>query len=181
MTAFEQALFTISMPITLRIAEKSDIPRLEWYGQYRHYRNLFRRVYREQLRGRRLILVADCNGFPIGHVFIQFKSTNAHIADGVDRAYLYAFRVMEMFQGRGIGTRLIGEAESILVDRGFCSVTIAAAKINIRALNLYERLGYHIVGDDPGKWSYVDHLGRIRQVEEPCWVLEKILTMRYNT
>lgn len=181
MTAFDEAVYTVSMTVMLRIAEKPDIPRLEWYGLYSHYRNIFRRAYREQKRGRRLILVADCNGFPVGHVFIQFKSTNPHIADGVDRAYLYSFRVMEMFRGHGIGTRLLEEAETVLLDRGFSRVTIAVAKENYRALNLYERLGYLKVGDDPGRWSYVDHHGQSRRVEEPCWVLEKKLKLRYNS
>ena len=56
------------------------------------------------------MLVADCNDFPIGHIFIQLSSGEQHIADGRRRAYLYSLRVMDMFQGRGIGTRLIDEA-----------------------------------------------------------------------
>lgn len=173
--ALDRAIMTLNIDITLRLAQKSDLPRMEWYGQYVHFRNLFRRAYREQLQGKRLMLLADMNDFPIGHIFIQLRSSNTRIADGVSRAYLYSFRVMDLFQGKGIGTRLIQEAESILIDRGFGIVTIAVAKDNNGALRLYERLGYRKFADDPGKWSYIDHKGFTHYVEEPCWLLKKSL------
>ncbi len=175
MTALDNISLTIELPIHLRLAEKADIPRLEWYGQYRHFRQLFRRAYREQLQGRRVMLIADCNAFPIGHIFVQLHSSNPRIADGQARAYFYSFRVMEMFQGQGIGTWLILEAEHMLRERGFHWVTIAVAKDNPGALRLYERLNYRKFADDPGRWSYTDHQGRVRKVEEPCWILEKKL------
>lgn len=166
----------IEIPINFRIAVREDVPKLEWFGQFTHFRSLIRRAYREQLRGRRLMLVADFNGFPIAQVFIQLESTNSDIADGISRAYLYSFRVMELFQGRGIGTRLLQEAEAILIEREFDSATLSVAKDNEKALRLYQRNGYRIVGQDPGRWNYVDQYGITRHVEEPCWVMEKTLS-----
>lgn len=177
MTTFENRSLAVQMQIRLRLAQKDDLPKLEWYGQYQHYRQLFHRAYTEQMRGRRLMLLADCNNFPIGHIFIQLNSANTRIADGHSRAYLYAFRVMEMFRGQGIGTQMINEAENILLDRGFSRATIAVAKDNPRAQKLYKRLNYVIIGDDPGQWTYVDHNGLVNHVDEPCWVLEKKFNM----
>ena len=168
----------VELPVTLRLARFDDLPKLEWYGQYTHFRNLFRRAYREQQHHRRLMLVADCNDFPIGHVFIQLHSTETGIADGDGRAYLYALRVMDMFRGRGIGTRLMVEAESMLIERGFGWATIAVAKDNPDALRLYKRLGYRKIREDSGDWSYRDHEGATRYVHEPCWILEKKLQAR---
>lgn len=178
MAAIEQQVFTVELPIHIRLANQHDIPRLEWYGQYAHFRNLFRKAYREQLQGKRLIIVADCNNFPIGHIFIQLKSNNTRIANGVSRLYFYSFRVMEMFQGRGIGTQILTEAENMMIDRGFRYATIAVAKDNVAALRLYERLNYHKFAEDPGRWSYMDHKGNVKSVEEPCWILEKTLKLR---
>lgn len=175
MTALERTL-TISMPVVLRIAEHSDLPKLEWYGQYAHFRNLFRRAFREQQLGRRLILLADSNGFPVGQVFIHFIKPDSLIDER--QAYLYSFRVMEMFRGYGIGTRLLVEAETIAAQRGFQWATIAAAKDNLSARRLYERLGYRVYGEDAGNWSYIDHQGVARQVHEPCWMLRKKITLR---
>lgn len=175
MTALEPTAMSVQLPVIFRFAKKADLPKLEWYGQYSHFRNLFLRAFREQLRGRRLMLLADCNGFPIGHVFVSLRSTNLAIADGERRAYLYSLRVMEMFRGHGIGTRLILEAEAILHARGIVWTTIAVAKENLSARRLYERLGYGIFAEDTGQWSYTDHRGRTRFVDEPCWILEKRL------
>jgi ribosomal protein S18 acetylase RimI-like enzyme len=104
---------------------------------------------------------------------VQLQSKESNIASQGERAYLYSLRVMEMFQGLGIGTRLIGEAEAHVRSLGYKSTTIAAAKRNADALRLYQRLGYAIFGHDDGKWSYTDHKGIVRSVHEPCWLLEK--------
>ncbi|MDX1991839.1 MAG: GNAT family N-acetyltransferase [bacterium] len=178
MTSLDPASLHIEFEVSLRIAALEDLPRLEWYGQYAHFRNLFQRAYREQVQGKRLMLVADCRGFPVGHVFMQFQTNNPLIADGKTRAYLYSFRVMELFRGKGIGTLLLNESENLLKGRGFCYATLAVGKDNARAMALYERMGYRRIGEDAGRWNYTDHHGRLRFVNEPCWVLEKHLNMR---
>jgi ribosomal protein S18 acetylase RimI-like enzyme len=178
MTALDRSSMTIHLPVTIRLAEKNDVLKLEWYGQYTHFRHLIRRAYREQQRGRRWMLLADCNGFPIGQVFVQLASTNERVADGKTRAYLYSFRVMAMFQGHGIGTRLMQEAEAMLVEYGFSMATLSVAKTNHDAMRLYQRNGYRVFSEDPGRWNYVDHRGITQYVEEPCWVLEKFLNVR---
>jgi ribosomal protein S18 acetylase RimI-like enzyme len=175
MTAREQTSLSVLLDISLRPARHDDLPKLEWHGQYAHQRGLFRRAYSEQLQGNRLMLLADCGGFPIGHLFIQFNGGEPGVADGTQRAYLYAFRVMEMFRGRGIGTALIAEAEGVVLGRGFQFTTIAVAKDNPAARRLYDRLGYRIFREDPGNWSYRDHQGQVRWVNEPCWLMQKEL------
>jgi ribosomal protein S18 acetylase RimI-like enzyme len=173
MTARELPTLRLEVEIVLRLARQDDLPKLEWYGQYTHFRPLFRRSFKEQQEGRRWMLVADCNGFPIGQLFVQLVSDEVEIADGVSRGYFYALRVMEMFRGQGIGTRLIEEAEFRLVSKGFRWATIAVAKENEDARRLYERMGYQIFRADPGEWRYRDHQGKTRNVREPCWIMEK--------
>jgi ribosomal protein S18 acetylase RimI-like enzyme len=174
MTVLEQSMMMLSMTVKLRPAVQEDVPKLEWYGQYTHYRNLFRRAYRDQMQGKRLMLIADVENFPIGHVFIQFVHTDNDGGWG----YLYSLRVMDMFQGHGIGTRLIREAEARIEEHDLEWSTIAVAKDNPAARRLYERLGYDIFGEDSGQWSYIDHEGRTRQVSEPCFLLQKQLILR---
>lgn len=177
MTLLEQTSMTLEIPITLRMAVRTDLSKLEWYGQYTHYRQLFRRTFRDQQAGRRLMLVAVTRDFPIGMVFIQLQSNEWKVADGITRAYLYSLRVMDIFRGKGIGTQLIREAEDILLDRDFQWATIAVSKDNHDARRLYERLQYRVFGDDPGQWSFMDHQGKVRHINEPCWLLEKNLLM----
>src|SRR5262249_10922376 len=148
MTALDYTTTHISVPVHFRIARLEDLPKLEWYGQYTHYRNLFRRAYWEQQKGARGMLVAGSKNFPIGHIFVQFVTSESDKRHDFRRAYLYSFRVMEMFRGYGIGTRLIQEAERIILERDFYQAMIAVSKENHRARRLYERMGYSIFADD---------------------------------
>lgn len=175
MTTFNERTFALDMTITLRLATRGDLTKLEWYGAYTHFRPLFRRTYQDQLHGNRLMIVADCANFPIGQIFVQLGSEETRMATPGQRAYLYSLRVMEMFQGKGIGTRLISEAEAMVAAMGYSSTSIAVAKDNAKARRLYEHVGYVIFDDDDGHWSYTDHRGIVRQVHEPCWLLEKKL------
>lgn len=172
MTMLDPTVMTVELPITLRQAQEADLPKLEWYGQYTHFRVLLQRTFADQRAGRRRILVADCGGFPIGQICINFL---ANQRAQHPRGYLYSLRVMEMFRGHGIGTRLIEEAEYVLCERGYRWASIGVSKENTGARRLYQRLGYRVFKDDPGEWEYTDHEGRVRQMYEPCWLLEKRL------
>lgn len=175
MTAVERRALSLQIDVKFRFAEEEDLPKLEWYGQYTHFRRVFQRAYEDQLAGRRLMLLADVNGWPIGQVFVQLESLDESLAHLGRRGYLYSLRVMDHLQRCGIGSALVREAESILNSEGYSSVSIAAAKDNPGARRLYERLGYRVFMEDSGRWSYIDHEGRTRHVMEPCWVLEKNL------
>lgn len=159
----------------IRPATAEDLPKLEWFGRYWRYRDIFKRTFEEQERGRRLMLVADMDGFPVGQVFIQFESVERRYADGSQRAYLYSLRVMEAFQGHGLGTRLVKRAEEAIIERGYRWATIAVAQNNAGALRLYQRLGYDVFGEDPGQWSFVDPAGIRHQINEPAWLMHKQL------
>jgi len=161
--------------VRIRDAQEEDLPALEWEGEYRRFRTVFRRTYQEAQAGRRWMLVAEEGGEVVGQVFVQLCSSERHFADGTRRAYLYAFRVRPGFRGRGIGTHLMQAAETRLRERGFREAVIAVSQDNPEACRLYERLGYRIFMEDPGEWSYLDHEMQRQEVVEPCWVLEKQL------
>jgi ribosomal protein S18 acetylase RimI-like enzyme len=179
MTAQEERLqISLNFVVTIRKMRYEDLRKLEWYGQFTHFRHLFMRSYQGQQDGSRFLLVADSKGFPIGRLFIQFgNKKNTKYSDGVNRAYLYSFQVMDLFQGQGLGTRLIRVAESLLLQRGFSISTIGVVKTNEGALRLYQREGYTIYGEDEGRWAYIDQRGIERKVHEPCWLLEKSLRL----
>ncbi|HRE47013.1 MAG TPA: GNAT family N-acetyltransferase [Aggregatilineales bacterium] len=175
MTSTTPRTLNIQLQITFRLAVKDDLPKLEWGGEYKHFRRVFQRTYEEQLAGERLMLLAICNDYPIGQVFMQLESWDRMFWDFRKRGYFYSVRVMEAFRGMGLGTAILHEAEQVLIERDYHSVSIAAAHTNTGARRLYERNGYRVVAEDSGRWSYVDHEGRTQQVNEPCWILEKTL------
>lgn len=166
----------LELPITFRFAQEDDLPKLEWFGQYAHFRQLYRRTFADQVAGRRAMLLAVCQEFPIGQIFIHISQSPISRFDR--HAYFYSLRVLDMFQRLGIGTRLLEAAEAIALERSLRRATIAAAKNNPGARRLYERMGYRVFREDAGEWNYIDHKGDLRHVSEPSWVLEKRLNAR---
>ena len=162
--------------VTIRIGCEADLPALEWDGEYRHFRQVYRRAMEDARRGQRALLVAEVEGLVVGQLFVQFRGTDISGERRTRYGYLHAFRVRPPYRNRGIGTRLVVEAESILRQRGCSKALIAVALGNPPALALYQRLGYTVTGREPGEWSYLDHQGRVRHVHEPSYVLEKPLT-----
>jgi len=161
--------------MVIRPVRAEDLPALEWDGVYTRYRQVFRETFEDAQRGHRVMLVAVAAGEVVGQVFVQLNSSEQQFADGATRGYLYALRVRPVWQGQGVGARLIAAAEAALREHGFTTAVIAAAKENAGALRLYERLGYRVFAEDPGRWSFVDANGKEQSVAEACWVMEKHL------
>lgn len=166
---------TRNLEIIYRLARQEDLVKLEWGGEYIHFRKVFQFTFHEQRMGRRLMLLAEFNHYPIGQMFVRVREEQYLFSNSNHRGYLYSFRVMQPFQGLGLGTELIDLAENILRDYHKTESHISVAKENPRAQQLYERLGYEVYGEDNGNWSYTDHKGRIVEVTEPAWLLAKSL------
>lgn len=162
--------------IVIRPMVEADLPAMEWDGEYKHFRRVYADAYSRMKRGLSVLWVAELPGVGlIGQVFIQFICDRLELADGVDRAYLYSFRVRSGFRDRGLGTRMMDIVEEDLHSRGFQAVTLNVARDNPRAQQLYIRRGYRVVAPEAGVWSYQDEKGFWHRMEEPAWRMEKQL------
>ena len=161
--------------VRIREAEEKDLPALEWEGQYKHFRRLYRRAMDEAKQGRRILLLAETDDRIVGQIFVQLQSRAGQLADGGFSGYLYSFRVRPQYRGMGIGTMLLARAEKELRSRAFERAVIAVAKNNDRARKMYEDNGYRFMADDPGSWSYLDHEGKLQHVSEPAEIMQKSL------
>lgn len=65
--------------------------------------------------------------------------------------------------------------ENSLIQKHFTRLTLNVARDNLDAIRLYKRLGFQIIAEEPGVWSYIDHVGQWQTVEEPSWRMEKQL------
>lgn len=173
--ASSQRQLDLQAKLQIRVARASDVHKLEWDGQFTHFRNLFRRAFSEQRRGNRLMLIMDFNNYPIARLFIQFINPDNDESDGIKRGYIYSFTVMHPFRGLGIGTHMLKIAEAILIKRQYPIATISVAKTNHRAFKLYKGRGYQIYGEDEGIWEYRDHEDVVHKIDEPSWSLKKNL------
>jgi ribosomal protein S18 acetylase RimI-like enzyme len=162
--------------IQIRLGREEDLPALEWQGEYIHFRKLYRQVYQNACDGKACIWVAELGQVGIiGQVFVQFSSSRKELTDGETRAYIYGFRVQPAYRGSGVGTQLLKCVEQDLQKRRFRWVTLNVSRQNLIAQRFYKRNGYQIVAAEAGRWSYLDHLGQRREVDEPAWRMQKSL------
>lgn len=167
-------MVAVTDQIVIRQVTHDDLPALEWEGQYKHFRRLFKYAFQRAREGKAVLWIAELPGEGlIGQIFVQLVTHRRDLADGKARAYIYAFRVRPEHRGEGLGTLLLDTVEKDLRARGFKRVCLNVGQDNLDARRLYERLGYSVVASEAGIWSYIDHRGRHRQVHEPAWRMEK--------
>ena len=164
-----------ALEVRIRPARDADLPALEWEGEYRRYRRLYQLAMKEAHQGRRILFVAEVSGKIVGQIFVQFSFTRPEFDVGIPTGYLQSFRIKTEFRNRGIGTSLINRAEDSLRNRGVRRAVVAVAKDNPDALRLYDRLGYIVLAEDPGQWSYIDDSGQLQHVFEPAYLMQKQL------
>jgi len=162
--------------VCIRQADKDDLIRLEWDGEYTHFRRLYADTYTMVEQGKAVIWIAEADGQGlIGQCFVSLKGNRPELADGVIRAYIYGFRIRPEHRNQGVGTQIMHTVEQDLWQRGFRQVTLNVGKDNQDAHRFYDRLGYNVVGSDPGRWSYIDDKGKRRDMHEPAWRMLKTL------
>lgn len=162
--------------IQIRPIQEADLPGLEWDGEYRHFRRLYAEIFDSSQRGRSLMWVVDLEGTGIiGQLFVQLNSARTELANGMTRAYIYGFRIRPLYRGNGLGTSMMKIVEADLKRRGYKKITLNVGRDNPEARRLYERLGYRVVANEPGYWSYRDDNGELHDVHEPAWRMEKEL------
>jgi len=162
--------------VQIRTVREEDLAGLEWDGEYTHFRRVYADAYERAQSGRSILWIADLPGAGIiGQVFIQLVCDRPELADGANRAYLYAFRIRPDYRSQGLGTQMLAVVEEDLRRRKFHYVTLNVARDNIRARKLYEREGYRVIAPEQGIWSYPDENGVWHNVKEPAWRMEKPL------
>jgi ribosomal protein S18 acetylase RimI-like enzyme len=162
--------------LIIRTTTHEDLTDLEWDGEFTHFRRLYAKAFRQQQKGETIMWIAELPEIGIiGQAFVQLIGSRAELADGIMKAYIYSVRVRSPYRNQGIGSRLMNIAENDLIQRGFIFVTLNVGRDNPKARQLYERLGYQVVANEPGNWSYLDHRGKRQTVHEPAWRMQKKL------
>ena len=92
----------------------------------------------------------------LGEVHVGYCSTDEEEALPGKRAYLFAYRVKEGHQNKGLGTFLLRRVLGELEAQGYTEFTIGVEDENARAKHIYDRLGFREVvgrrvGQDDGE------------------------------
>ncbi|HEX7048874.1 MAG TPA: GNAT family N-acetyltransferase [Longimicrobiales bacterium] len=166
--------FAITFDIGIRTCTRGDLDALEWFGLFTEHRELIHRAFQRQEHGEVVMLLADANGFPVGQTWIDLVA-KADLSIGV----LWAVRVFPIFRRKGIGTRLLHAAETVLRRRGFARAEIGVEKDNHDARRLYERLGYRLAGEERSAYTYTTPDGVPMRIPVDEWLLRKRLKAAY--
>lgn len=159
----------------IREAIEEDLPFLLSESDAVYMQFLFQSAFQGAQRGEQFMWVVECEGIIIGQVFVQYSSMRPQLANGIDRAYFYSFRVAPDYRNQGVGSMLLSTMENDLRMRGFTMVTLTVAKTNDRAIQLYTRLGYRIAGSETVHHNVKNGKNRWNREKEEAWRMEKRL------
>ena len=117
-----------------------------------------------QQAGEAVYLFAWHEGHPVGHVLLVLAGPSKEPMRSALRncAHISDLFVVPGCWSRGIGTRLMDEAEALAALQGFIQIGLDVAIDNDRAIALYERRGYKDLGfgERAVSWGYVDPDGQ---------------------
>jgi protein-tyrosine phosphatase len=85
------------------------------------------------------VLMAELEGAVVGSLSYSIRPDLYHAANA---CLIEELVVHEAVRGQGVGSALLREVMTRLEDAGCAEVSVAAAKDNVRALNLYRSLGF---------------------------------------
>jgi ribosomal protein S18 acetylase RimI-like enzyme len=170
MTAIRTMRFAVSLDVVIRPCRPDDLPKLEWFGAFRHHREIFERTFARQREGEALMLVADRGDFPVAQAWLDFRPGRLFV-----HPKLWAVRVMEPLQGLGIGGRLISAAEQAAHGIGHPCLELGVERSNPRARVFYEALGWRVVREHRDNYSYTTPDGRTVTCPLDEFVLERRL------
>ena len=134
-----------------------------------------------QRAGAIVYLVAHIDERIAGHLVLSWsgasewaiRSTIANCPTIID------LLVASDLRGRGIGARLLTEAECCTAARGYSRIGLAVGVTNLRARALYERQGYQDagVGAFSVSWTEIGEGGSEEPASETCVYLTKSLSV----
>lgn len=100
--------------------------------------------FERQKDGHGMLFIAWLDGKPIGDVYLWLESAEEYYIrkylPGV--ALLTHLEVLPEFRDRGFGTQLVEAVETYLLGQGHGRVALAVHENNVKAAELYRRLGY---------------------------------------
>ena len=126
--------------VTIRAGAPDDVARLlEIENAAFTSDRISARSFRRQMASPTLaILVATQRGTVHGYALTAFRRNARH-------ARLYSLAV-DVVEGRGLGRRLMTASETLAQERGYAAMRLEVNAQNIRAIGIYERVGYVSIG-----------------------------------
>lgn len=159
--------FDLTLWATIRTCCEADLPKLEWFGEFHHHRAIIREAFELQARGEAVMLVAETGGFPIGQAWLQLRRGCIPM--------VWAVRVLEPFQNKGVGARLMAALEEAAAALGHRDLELCVEQDNAKARIFYERLDWRVTGERCETYDYTTPEGLSVTHDLREWVMTKRL------
>lgn len=165
------------MEIKIRSAEFKDIESLITVSN--RDRILYEDRIKEVLEDNFLeFLVVEVAGQVVGFSCLVFKQPPKW-SPRYPLPQIIDLNILEQRRGQGIGSKFINYMINLAKEKGHSSLYIGAdMEINPRALDLYKRLGFIQLHDQPKveQWKFVDSQGKIFEGQDLVIYLQLSLT-----
>jgi len=106
-------------------------------------------------------IIAFDNNKPVGHLFIDYKSKYSWHKNPV----IMDLYVAEDERKKGIATKLMNYAESLIKKRGFDIACLDVEINNLFVKRFYEKMGYKMISG-PHNLIYIEHDNNNKKVTE---------------
>lgn len=116
--------------------------------------------FRAMREGRRDVWIAECDGYLVATITLEWFSDDPQLGDGQTTAHISNLVVHPCYRRRGIARAAMGAVERAAVERGCSMMTIGVDHGNDYARRLYERRGYTFVRDVIAPWGDIHILRR---------------------
>jgi len=158
------------MQIDVRMASKKDLDSLTELVSPSYGRTLDDEL-EDQDRGILSFVIAWVDSKACGYGFVRWDGARSkYVRSKCPRLpEVYRLTVLENMQSNGIGTRLMQYIESKAVTRGINVMGLGVSYANVRAYELYKRIGYRdVVAKYYDVYNHVDKKGVVHEVKEKC-------------
>ena len=126
----------------VRKLKVSEIPRLTELFKYKDINEMIAENTRDIENGIIDIFALFDDDKIIGELRVKYISDDNRFAVKGKRAYLYAFRVHQKYQGKGLGNFLLENVLNILQENGYREFTVGVEDDNTKARYMYEKYGF---------------------------------------
>lgn len=126
----------------IRTLTVTELPILAALNDYNDPEEMISANTLEITQGNRDIFGLFDAGRIIGELRVKYRSDDPLEAVFGQRAYLYAFRILPQFQGRGLGTELMDHVINLLREQGYRELTVGVEDDNLRAIHMYRKAGF---------------------------------------
>ena len=144
----------------------------DWAAHQKHRERLGR-----QYAGKAVYLIAWCGDIPVGHVLLEWSGTSD---EPMRSQLLHCPNLEDLFvvpqhRSKGVGSRLLQEAEARVQQEDYSHIGLGVAVDNPGARRLYQHQGYDDAGfgEYTSGGSYINREGKEQTWEENCFYLLK--------